>query len=321
MGQEANDSNVSTAAENTDIQTDNSEFIDNHEPLGDNDNSDEDVNNNEPANNDGGDAANGENQQQQQDGQFNDLAKANEAYAKLRELNGKQSNELGELRKQAEEAAKLKEQIANMQLAEAQKKGFQDVQSYQNHKEVANFVANEYAKHIQECEFPEEMVNLLDEYRKNPSDDVLETIESQFSVEVLKDVAGKNAIFKGQLQAKEQEALENEVKQSAKSYLDENVNKYADEFQNPAFAALYGEAFRAYGCDLDTDKFVNLMREYAKTIIATNGIVNDINKENQAATDEIAGLTMGNNATKSSNGKSLLQMSEQDLNKRLDELI
>lgn len=318
MGQEANESNVSTAAENTDIQTDNSEFIDNHEPLGDNDNSEEN-NDQEPVNDENGEAANAENQQPA--GKFNNLDDANKSYSELEKKLGQQSNELGELRKQAEEAAKLKEQIANMQLAEAQKKGFQDVQSYQNHKEVANFVANEYAKHIQECEFPEEMVNLLDEYRKNPSDDVLETIESQFSVEVLKDVAGKNAIFKGQLQAKEQEALENEVKQSAKSYLDENVNKYADDFQNPAFAALYGEAFRAYGCDLDTDKFVNLMREYAKTIIATNGIVNDINKENQAATDEIAGLTMGNNATKSSNGKSLLQMSEQDLNKRLDELI
>lgn len=318
MGQEANESNVSTAAENTDIQTDNSEIIDNHEPLGNDDNSEEN-NDQEPVNDENGEAANAENQQPA--GKFNNLDDANKSYSELEKKLGQQSNELGELRKQAEEAAKLKEQIANMQLAEAQKKGFQDVQSYQNHKEVANFVANEYAKHIKECEFPEEMVNLLDEYRKNPTDDLLETIESQFSVEVLKDVAGKNAIFKGQLQAKEQEALENEVKQSAKSYLDENVNKYASEFNNPAFAALYGEAFRAYGCDLDTDKFVTLMRDYAKSIIAANGIVNGINQENQAATDEIAGLTMGNNAAKSSNGKSLLQMSEQDLNKRLDELI
>lgn len=316
MGQEANDSNVSTAAENTEIQTDNSEIIDNHEPL--NDDNSEENNNQEPAKN-GEEAANDENQQQQ--GKFNNLEDANKSYSELEKKLGQQSNELGELRKQAEEAAKLKEQIANMQLAEAQKRGFQDVQSYQNHKEVANFVANEYAKHIQECEFPEEMVNLLDEYRKNPTDDILETIESQFSVEVLKDVAGKNAIFKGQLQAKEQEALENEVKESAKSYLDENVSKYASDFNNPAFAALYGEAFRAYGCDLDTDKFVQLMRDYAKSIIATNGIANSINKENQAATDEIAGLTIGSNAAKSSNGKSLLQMSEQDLNKRLDELI
>lgn len=320
MGQEAYDSNVSTAEEtqNIDIQTtDNSEIIDNHEPLGNDDNSD-DYDSQEPVNND--DTAE-QVENRQQAGKFNNLDDANKSYSELEKKLGRQSNELGELRKQAEEAAKLKEVIANMQLAEAQKRGFQDVQSYYYHKEIADFVANEYAKHIQECEFPDEMVSLLNEYRNNPSDDLLETIESQFSVEVLKDVAGKNAIFKGQLQAKEQEALENEVKQSAKSYLDENVNKYADEFQNPAFAALYGEAFRAYGCDLDTDKFVNLMREYAKTIIATNGIVNSINQENQAATDEIAGLTMGNNATKSSNGKSLLQMSEQDLNKRLDELI
>jgi len=205
-------------------------------------------------------------------------------------------------------------------LLEAQKKGFQDVKSYQNHKEVANFVANEYAQHIQECEFPDEMVNLLDEYRKNPTDDLLETIESQFSVETLKDVAGKNALFKGQLQQREQEALESGVKTSAQQYLDENVNKYADRFQNPAFAALYGEAFRAYGCNLNTDKFVELMDNFAESIIKAKGIVNGINKENHNDTDEIAGLTNGNTG-KTRSGKSLLQLSEQDLSKRLDELI
>jgi len=315
MTEEATESNVSTV-ENTDVQTDNSEVVDNHEPLGDN----SEENNQEPVNNDGNSTDDGNPKNQQQDGQFNDLAKANEAYAKLRELNGKQSNELGELRKKVEEAAKLEEQIANMQLQEAQKKGFQDVKSYQNHKEVANFVANEYAQHIQECEFPDEMVNLLDEYRKNPTDDLLETIESQFSVETLKDVAGKNALFKGQLQQREQEALESEVKTSAQQYLDENVNKYADRFQNPAFAALYGEAFRAYGCDLNSDKFVELMDNFANSIIKANGIVNGINKENHNDTDEIAGLSLGNTG-KAGNGKSLLQMSEQDLNKRLDELI
>ena len=319
MTQEANESNVSTVTENTDIQTDNSDFIDNNEPSSSDDNSGND--NQEPENvSDNSD--NVEVNQPSASGKFDNLDDANKSYSELEKKLGQQSNELGELRKQAEEAAKLKEIIANIQLAEAQKKGFQDVQSYQNHKEIADFVANEYAKHIQECEFPEEMVNLLNEYRTNPSDDLLETIESQFSLEILKDVAGKNAIFQGQLQAREQEALESEIRQSAKLYLDENVNKYASEFNNPAFAALYGEAFRAYGCDLDTDKFVNLMRDYAKSIIAASGIVNGINMENRAETDEIAGLAPGSNsAVKPGSGKSLLQMSEAELDKRLDELI
>lgn len=309
---------TTVTTESTDTQqTDNSEVIDNHEPLTSSDNSQDD--NQEPVDN--GENTSQSDENQQQTGKFDNLETANKSYSELEKKLGQQSNELGELRKQVEEAAKLKEQIANMQLAEAQKQGFQDVKSYQNHKEIANFVANEYAKHIQECEFPEEMVNLLDEYRRNPSDDLLDTIESQFSVETLKDVAGKNAIYQGQLQLKEQEALDNEVKASAKQYLNENVSKYEKEFQNPAFAALYAEAFRAYGCDLDTDKFVEMVKEFAKSVIKQNGIWTEINKENNKATDEIAGLTMGSNATKQENGKSLLQMSEQELDKRLDELI
>lgn len=298
-----------------DIQTDNSEIVENHEPLGNSDDNSND-NNNEPVNNINVDVENISTK-----GRFDSLDVANKSYSELEKKLGQQSNELGELRKQAEEVQKLREQIANMQLQEAQKQGFQDVQSYQNHKDVANFIANQYAQHIEECEFPDEMNNLLNEYRNNPSDELLETIESQFSLETLKKVAGNNALYQGQLQAQANEALKKEVEQSVKLYLDENVNKYAEEFKNPAFAALYGEAFRAYGCDLQTDKFVELMHQYAESILKANGIQQGIQSENHSATDEIAGLTINNNANKANSGKSLLQMSEQDLDKRLSELI
>ena len=302
----------------TDVQSDNStEIVDNQEPLEkfyDDDNSDENINNQEPE---------VDNIDKHSDfkGKFDSLDVANKCYSELEKKLGEQSSELGELRKQAGEFQKLKEEIANMQLQEAQKKGFQDIQSYQNHKEVANFIANQYAQHIEECEFPDEMVNLLAEYRENPSDELLETIESQFSLETLKKVAGNNAIYRGQLQAQANEALKKEMEQTAKLYLDENVNKYAEDFKNPAFAALYGEAFRAYGCDLDTDLFVKLMHQFAESVIKTNGIKQGILNENHSATDEIAGLTINNNENKANSGKSLLQMSEQDLDKRLTELI
>jgi hypothetical protein len=317
MGLEANDSNA--VAENEAVETDNSEVVDNHEPLGETEEESQDENSGKTV--DDQEPANDSSETAKQQGKFNSLDDANKSYSELEKKLGQQSNELGELRKAAEEAQKLREQIANMQLAEAQTKGFDNVQSYQNHKEVAKFIANEYEQHIKECEFPDEMRNLLNEYKANPTDELLETIESQFSVETIKNVAGKNAVFQGQLQEKENEALHEQVKQSAKQYLDENVNKYADEFKNPAFAALYGEAFRAYGCDLDTDKFVELMKQYATAVLKADGIERSITNENSSATDEIAGLTSGGNATKATNGKSLLQLSEKDLDKRLSELI
>jgi hypothetical protein len=305
--QDTLDENIQTT------DSDNSNIGESFEPLENNDNSEEN-NNVEPENN-------VEEEPQQQQGKFSTLEDANKGYAELEKKLGQQSNELGELRKQAEEVAKFKEQMENMQLLEAQKNGFQDVKTYENHKEVANFVAEEYAKHIQECEFPDEMVKLLDEYRKNPSNDLLETIESQFPLETIKDVAGKNQLFKGQLEQREVQALEDEVMQSARDYLNENVTKYVEDFKNPAFAALYAEAFKAYGCDLQTDTFVNLMRAFADEVLKQHGIKNGISQENKNATDEIAGLTMGADTNKKSNGKSLLQMSGQELEDRISELI
>lgn len=294
--------------------TDNSDNTNVQEPLNNDDNSN-DNGNKEPENseNDGN-----ENQQSKKFGTLDDALKG---YSELEKKLGQQSNELGELRKQAEENQALKKQIADLQLTEAKEKGFDSVKSYQYHKDIAQFTADEYSKHLQECEFPDEMVRLLNEYKNNPSAELLETIESQFSVETLKDVAGKSAIFEGQLQAKENEALENEIKLSVQQYLNENVTKYADKFKNPAFAALYGEAFRAYGCELRTDKFVELMDSFADATIKEFRIKNGIKEENTKATNEITGLGGTTGSAAKGNGKSLTDMSEDELDEMLDRLI
>lgn len=294
-----------------DTQTDNSEVENQQEPSND-DNSQEGNQQQEPVENESDTKILGK---------FATLEEATKGYSELQKKLGQQSEELGELRKQAQKATELEEKFAQMQLQEANDKGFETVSAYQNSKELANFTADEYQKHIKEVDYPDEMERLLAEYRNNPSDELLDTIESQFSVDTIKKVAGQNEIFKGQLQAKENEALKQEIELSAKNYLNENVNKYIEEFKNPAFAALYGEAFRAYGCNLQTDKFVSLMKEYANSVLKANGIKNGIVKENTNETDEIAGLHSANRNAVQGSGKSLLQMSEKELDERLSQLI
>ena len=294
----------------TEELSDNSEIEENTEPS-DDDNSEE--SDKEPENNKEAEAEN--------TSRFATIEEATKAHAELQKKLGLQSNELGELRKEAAEAAKLREQIAARELQEAKEKGFITVSEYNNSKELANCVADEYAKHINECEYPDEMQKMLNAYREDPSEEFLDAIEAQFSLKTIKEVAGQTEIFKGELQTKQNEALMNEIKGSAAAYLNENVAKYQDEFKNPAFAALYGEAFRAYGCDLNTDKFVELMRSYADEVVKAKAIKNAIDSENDSDTDEIAGLSSGNNGTNSKGGKSLLTMSSAELDKRLDELI
>jgi hypothetical protein len=254
---------------------------------------------------------------------FETMEAALKGYENLEKKLGEQSNELGELRKKAEKADELQKLLDSQALQEANKNGFETVREFETHKEVIKAEADAYAKHIHECEFPDEMVKLLAEYRKNPSKELQETIESQFSNDILKEVAEKMAIFKGQLQYKEQEALQKEIESSARAYLDENVAKYKEDFNNPAFAALYGEAFRAYGCDLQTEKFVELMHQYRDEILKSANIKTEIDEENNSETDEIEGLTNTGNSSNNSNEikGSLLNMSDRDMKAAISKLI
>jgi hypothetical protein len=289
----------------SDEQADNSEIEENDEPSNDDNSQDDDK---EPESKEETDA---------EKSRFASIEEATKAHAELQKKLGLQSNELGELRKRVAEA---EQREASKKLQEAQSKGFETISEYENSKEVATFTADKYAEHINECEFPDEMNKLLEEYRKDPSDELLEAIESQFSLGTIKKVAGKTEHFKGELQARDNEALMKEIKDSAANYLNENVSKHQELFKNPAFAALYGEAFRAYGCDLDTDKFVELMVNFAETVKKAEAIKKGINDENDDETSEIAGVSsVGSSGTKG--GKSLLAMSSAELDKRLDDLI
>lgn len=259
-------------------------------------------------------------EQEEDSGVFKTLEEANKGYSELRAKYGQQSNEVGELRKTTEELKKsaeelnqLKEKIAQQELQTAKQSGFNSYQDYQDYYRVAELEANEYFKHINECDFPNEMVNLLNEYKSNPSKELLETIEAEFSTDTLKDVASNLTIMKGQLQAQKQEALEKEYYNAAKQYVDTYVPKYEKDFQNPAFYNMYAEAFSTFGTDLDTDKFVELMHAYGDSILKAHGIETSIKEENKSATDEISALSNNDSSKVSGQEKDLLEMSEKEL--------
>ena len=290
--------------------SDNSNDTHTPEPS-DNDDNSQGGSNQEPENNDA------ETQDGLKNPKFKTYEEALTGYAELEKKLGEQSNELGELRKKAELAQQLQQQIETQKLQEAQSKGFNSIEEFETNQEIVHFEAGEYEKHLDKCDFPDEMVKLLAEYRRNPSKETLGLIEADFPVEIVKQVAGNVAILKGQLQQRQNEALANQVYNSAKEYLDINVNRYQQEFKNPAFAALYGEAFRAYGCDLDTDKFVALMNQYAQSVLKANGIKNSIALENTEATDEIAGLTAAGSFQPAPKEKNILEMTEDEVRKEL----
>lgn len=288
---------------------DTSMDVETQEPTNDVDTSNDEVNNNEPT-----ETGADENSAEITEGKYKTLEQANKAYADLEKKLGEQSTELGELRKLRDEYNAEKEQKQAKELENAQNNGFNSVIEYENHNELVNFIADEYEKNLAECSYPDEVKNLIDQYRKTPNNDILKAIESEFDLDTVKNITINKQAKQGELQQR----IYDEVKNSASEYLNQNVNKYSNYFKNPAFAELYGEAFRAYGVKLDSDKFVNLMNSYADFVIKSAGINNGIISDNKNATDEIAGLTdLGGNARNGNSEKDILSMSDAEMKREI----
>ena len=117
-----------------------------------------------------------------------------------------------------------------------------------------------------------------------------------------------------------QQALD--LKTTMIAYLDEYREKYnkPEYFQNQAFREIYKAAFRSLGQKLDTDKFVELIENYATSRIA------DYNKAQSAKfeTDNIlSAMTYEKNPNNSLTlpKKSFDEMSEKEIDELLDRVI
>lgn len=297
------ETNADTSLEN---ETQN---VENTEPADvDTSDTESEVSNNEPVN----DEVNEENQTQE--GKYKTLEQANKAYADLEKKLGEQSTELGELRKLAERVKEQEAKAKEEALQNAQDNGFNSVIEYENHNELVSFIADEYEKCLSECSYPDEVKNLLEQYRQTPDKEILKAIKSEFDLDTVERIALDTKVKERELQ----DRIYKEVEASANNYLNENVKKHADLFQNPAFTELYGEAFRAYGTNLDTDRFINLMNAFADFKIKSAGINNGVINDNKSATDEIAGLTSGGSAAQNnSSEKDILSMSDAEMKREI----
>lgn len=242
------------------------------------------------------------------------------AYSALEKHQGEKAKEFADLKAKAEFAETLQKQQQEI----AELFGFKNVdelKSFQNQKKVdkalANFIADEYVKHINEIEFPDEMRNLLLQYKQNPDDELLNTIKGEFPLSVIEQVAVNIEKYKGQLERKRFQALEQKEIENAGNYLKENIAKYNDDryFKNDIFKSIYTELFKAFGTNLDTDYTINKIESYVQSRIAQHEKQKTMNKENSNLTDTFGGLAQNDNITSSQ--KPVLDMSAEELSKAL----
>ena len=152
-----------------------------------------------------------------QDGTVNvdDLLKSYKELQPLADEKAKWEQEKNELQKQADYAKQLQDAAQ----LEAQNLGYRNTEEYALITEIAGATANEYMKYLHTVEEPDKVRGLLALYSKNPTPELLERIEDEFSVDVVKNVSVQAERTKNQiLQAQQAQRFE-VLKQEAETIL------------------------------------------------------------------------------------------------------
>lgn len=123
-------------------------------------------------------------------------------------------------------------------------------------------------------------------------------------------------------QAKENLALLDKYRQGFETRIRQDQEKYSgpEYFQDPSFREMYGEVFKVFGEDLDTDRFINLLEGYVASRILAN-------EKKKAAKDETEQVL--NSMSYSKNSKSSYtppkkrfdEMTQKEIDELLERLI
>lgn len=243
------------------------------------------------------------------------------SYNELQPLVAQKSDwekEKTKLQQQADYAKELQAQIQT----NAQNLGYQSSEEYSLALEVANIQANEYLKYLHLVEEPDKVRGLLALYAQAPNAELLERIEDEFNVDVVKNVSILTERSKNQLLQQQQEQRYEIIKQEAETFVQNSINDFPEWFKVPAFTNFFAEALRIKGDSFETSEFVkhieNLKAHFRQEFIAEQ----KANSENQNELDLLKNLAPKSvSKTSISSQKNIDDYSPEELEKAISEFI
>lgn len=182
-----------------------------------------------------------------------DYAKLSKSYTELESYSTKKIQEQAERIKQLEEQHKQEAQQA------AEQRGFDSPENMQLAYNVANRVVEDYLYFADKSDDPDYVRGLLAEYQNNPSQNLLEQIEDNFDVSIIKqvtsDVTGYANQLSQELEQKQNEMREQQLHNEAVSYLNNAYSKYPQMFEIKEVVDFFGDALKTKGDNFDASGF------------------------------------------------------------------
>lgn len=247
---------------------------------------------------------------------IDDLLKSYNELQPLADEKAKWEQERTKLQKQADYAKQIQEQAQY----EAQNLGYRNTEEYTLITKIAGATADEYMKYLHTVEEPDKVRGLLALYSKNPTPELLERIEDEFSVDVVKNVSVLAERAKNQILQRQQEERFEIIKQEAETFVQNSIKDFPDWFKIPEFTNFFADALKVKGDRFETAAFIkhleNLKEYFRKEFISEQ----NANKENKTELDELKNLTP-KTIQQNTSSKSIDDYSPEELDKAIGELV
>ena len=161
------------------------------------------------------------------------------------------------LQKKAEYA----EQLQLQQQSLALQQGYRNSEDMELSKEIANAVSNEYEKYLYTVSDPERVQGLLAVYSKTPNPAILDKIEEEFGVDVVKRVSVFAERYKNQVVERQNAEKYEQYKQEAQNFVKKSFDDYPDWFKIPEFVDFFKSALEVKGDAFETSALIGHLQK------------------------------------------------------------
>ena len=184
-----------------------------------------------------------------------DVEKILTSYKDLESNFTKKTQELNEQLKsyqQAQEQARM---------AELQQKGYESEIDYQLKTQIAQNLANGYMQYVNLTEEPDYVQKLLYAYAAAPTQNLLEEIEDNFGIDVIKEVTRNNDRFANSLayqyQTQQAQQYNERISNEATNYVNAAYEAYPEWFERQEFVDFFADALKVKGDSFQASAFVD----------------------------------------------------------------
>ena len=163
----------------------------------------------------------------------------------------------------------------------------------------------------------EKAKSLIEEFKKNPTNETIKELESLFPYEILKETSLQNAVETVTKLKQQREAHFNELQ----NYMTPIIEKNFEALKNPVAAEIFGQTMMRFGTGLDSEWFFSKLQQLKESFYADFQKEQNLKNEANTALSTAAKMSPRNSA---GGGVPLLKrnaldLSPQELDKMLDE--